>query len=104
MADPLDASIDETFVDRTWMAYSRTILLVVAVGALLVRGAFLRELPIWLCAAVALPSLVLAAAFIHRMRRLSLGRLATSRSLVTMTTVLVGVTALLGGLIAMMGE
>lgn len=103
MADPLDATLDDTFVDRTWMAYSRSILLVVAVGALLVRGAFLRDLPIWLCAAVALPSLVLTAAFIHRMRRLSLGHLATSRNFVTLTTVLVGGAAILGGLIAMMG-
>ena len=40
---------DNTWIDRTWMAYSRTILLGLAVGALLARGAYLRDLPIWLC-------------------------------------------------------
>lgn len=103
VADPLDASVDDTFVDRTWMAYSRTILLALAVGVLLVRGAFLRDLPVWLCAAVAVPALVLTVAFIHRMRRLSLGHLATPANSVILVAALVGGSALLGGLIAMMG-
>ena len=103
MADPLDASRDDTYVDRTWMAYSRTILLALAVGALLVRGAFIRDLPLWLCVAVAVPAVVLAGAFIHRMRSLSLGHLATPVNAVIVVTALVAGSALLGGLIAMMG-
>ena len=103
MTDPLDASTDDTFVDRTWMAYSRTVLLALALGVLLVRGAFLRDLPVWLCVAVAIPVLVMSYAFVHRMRSLSLGRLATPRSGVVLVAALVAGSALLGGVMAMMG-
>ena len=103
MTDPRDASIDETFVDRTWMAYSRTILLVLAMGFLLVRGAYLRDLPVWLCVGVAVPALCLTLVFIRRMRALSRGLLDTPRGNLMVMGVLVTAAALLGAMIAMMG-
>ena len=103
MTDPLDASVDDTFVDRTWMAYSRSILVALAVGALLVRGAYIRDLPVWACVALAVPPLVLAGVFVQRMRSLSLGRLATPRSTVMIVCALVAGAAVFGAIMAMVG-
>ena len=93
---------DNTWIDRTWMAYSRTILLVLAVGALLARGADLRQLPIWVCCLSALPALLLTVAMLVRMRAISSGRLHTRRAVLVAMCVLVLGCAILGAVIAMM--
>ena len=94
---------DNTWIDRTWMAYSRTILLGLAVGALLARGAYLRDLPIWLCCVAAVPALALVVVMLKRMRTISSGRLHTRRPVLVSICVLVFGCAILGALIAMMG-
>jgi hypothetical protein len=94
---------DNTWIDRTWMAYSRTILLVLAVGALLGRGAYLRDLPIWVCSVAALPALVLAVAMFVRMRAISNGRLHSRKPVLVAMCALVLGCAILGAVIAMMG-
>ncbi|CAB4919323.1 unannotated protein [freshwater metagenome] len=93
---------DNTWIDRTWMAYSRTILLVLAVGALLARGAYLRNMPIWVCCIAAVPALMLAVAILLRMRAISSGKLQMRRAVLVAMCVLVLACAILGALIAMM--
>lgn len=94
---------DDTWVDRTWMAYSRSILLVLAVGALLVRGAYLRDLSVWICGFSAVPSVVLATAMLIRMRQLSRKELHTRARVLVAMSALVLACAIIGTVVAVSG-